>query len=106
MARKPDHGGTTEQRGSAGLQPDPVIEAYKRDIDRSLLRENLKLTAEQRFLKPRELQRLAIVAEGRLSQRLMTHFETLIRLLVKRNIDFIIKLLSNVRSLLDRTCHC
>ena len=30
---------------------DPVIEAYKKDIDRSLLRENLKLTVEQRFLK-------------------------------------------------------
>lgn len=30
---------------------DPIIQAYKRDIDRSLLRENLKLTVEQRFLK-------------------------------------------------------
>jgi hypothetical protein len=30
---------------------DPVIEAYKKDIDRTLLRENLKLTAEQRFRK-------------------------------------------------------
>lgn len=33
------------------LEPDPVIEAYKRDIDRSLLRENLKLTPEQRLMK-------------------------------------------------------
>ena len=41
------------------LEPDPVIEAYKRDIDRSLLRENLKLTVEQRFLKLRDLQQLA-----------------------------------------------
>lgn len=50
----------TEQNGATGLQPDPVIEVYKRDIDRSLLRENLKLTVEQRFLKLCELQRLAI----------------------------------------------
>lgn len=30
---------------------DPVIEAYKKDVDRTLLRENLKLTVEERFLK-------------------------------------------------------
>lgn len=30
---------------------DPVIEAYKKDVDRTLLRENLKLTVEQRFQK-------------------------------------------------------
>ena len=30
---------------------DPVIEVYKRDVDRTLLRENLKLTPEQRLLK-------------------------------------------------------
>jgi hypothetical protein len=28
---------------------DPVIEAYKKDVDRTLLRENLKLTVDQRF---------------------------------------------------------
>jgi hypothetical protein len=31
------------------LEPDPVIEAYKKDIDRTLIRENLKLTVEQRL---------------------------------------------------------
>lgn len=31
------------------LVPDPVIEAYKKDVDRTLLRENLKLTMEQRL---------------------------------------------------------
>lgn len=31
--------------------PDPVIEAFKRDIDRSLLRENLKLTPVERLHK-------------------------------------------------------
>lgn len=30
---------------------DPVIEAYKKDIDRTLLRENLKLTPDQRVRK-------------------------------------------------------
>ncbi len=31
------------------IEPDPVIEAYKKDIDRTLLRENLRLTVEERF---------------------------------------------------------
>jgi hypothetical protein len=42
-----------------GLEPDPVIEAYKKDVDRTLLRENLKLTVEQRFERLFELQRFA-----------------------------------------------
>lgn len=33
------------------LAPDPVIEAYKRDVDRTLLREHLKLTPQQRLDK-------------------------------------------------------
>ena len=36
---------------AAALPPDPVIEAYKKDIDRTLLRENLKLTPAQRLSK-------------------------------------------------------
>jgi len=40
--------------------PDQVIEAYKRDIDRSLLRENLRLTVEQRF---KNLQQLQVFAD-------------------------------------------
>jgi hypothetical protein len=36
--------------------PDRVIEAYKCDIDRSLLRENLRLTVEQRFKNLQQLQ--------------------------------------------------
>ena len=38
---------------------DPVIEAYKRGIDRTLIRENLKLTVTERFRKAAELQRFA-----------------------------------------------
>jgi hypothetical protein len=30
------------------LEPSPTIEAYKRDVDRTLLRENLKLSTNQR----------------------------------------------------------
>lgn len=41
------------------VEPDPVIEAYKRDLDRSLLRENLRLTVEQRFRNLQQLQRFA-----------------------------------------------
>jgi hypothetical protein len=37
-------------RISQPLKADPVIEAYKRDVDRSLLRERLQLTHEQRLL--------------------------------------------------------
>lgn len=33
------------------IRPDPVIEAYKKGIDRTLLRETLKLTPEARLLK-------------------------------------------------------
>lgn len=33
----------------AAIRPDPVIEAYKKDIDRTLLRERLKRTVEERF---------------------------------------------------------
>ena len=35
----------------APLEPDPVIEAYAKDVDLTLLRENLKLTPWQRLMK-------------------------------------------------------
>jgi len=41
------------------IPPDPVIEAYKKDIDRTLLRENLKLTPEQRLDNLMRLQEFA-----------------------------------------------
>lgn len=43
----------------ASFAPDPVIEVYKKDIDQSLLRRNLTLTVEGRFLQLMELQRFA-----------------------------------------------
>ena len=36
---------------SSGVAPDPVTEAYKKDVDRGLLRENLKLTPDERLRK-------------------------------------------------------
>lgn len=41
------------------LEPDPVVEAYKKDIDRTLIRENLKLTHEERLRRLMALQRFA-----------------------------------------------
>ena len=38
---------------------DPVIEAYKKDVDRTLLRKALKLTPEERLRELMRLQRLA-----------------------------------------------
>jgi hypothetical protein len=33
------------------FEPDPVIEVFKKDVDRTLLRENLRLTPEERLQK-------------------------------------------------------
>jgi hypothetical protein len=38
---------------------DPVIEVYKTGVDRTLIRENLRLTPDQRVRRLQELQRLA-----------------------------------------------
>ena len=41
------------------FDPDPVIEAFKKDIDRTLIRENLRLSVEQRFEQLMKLQEFA-----------------------------------------------
>jgi hypothetical protein len=46
-------------REEISFEADPVIERYKRDVDRTLLRENLKLTVEERIQKLIRLQRFA-----------------------------------------------
>lgn len=38
---------------------DEIVDLYKRDVDRTLIRENLKLTPEQRLRKLMELQQVA-----------------------------------------------
>ena len=40
-------------------EPDPVIEAYKRDVDRTLLRENLRRSVEERIEALMRVQQLA-----------------------------------------------
>jgi hypothetical protein len=54
-----NHRKIKHMRDVAGLDPDPVVEAYKKDIDRTLIRENLKLTVEERFRKAMALARFA-----------------------------------------------
>ena len=40
-------------------EPDPVVAAYKRDIDRTLIRESLRRSVEERLEALIELQRFA-----------------------------------------------
>ena len=40
------------------LASDPVIEAYKKDVDRTLLRSNLRLSPEDRIRKLQDFVRL------------------------------------------------
>ncbi len=45
--------------GPPPFEPEPVIEAYKSGIDRSLIRENLKRTPDERMRALAALQRFA-----------------------------------------------
>jgi hypothetical protein len=58
-------------RNADVLEPDPVIEAYKRDIDRTLLRERLARTPAERVEDLVALARFAdaLQAAGRLVKR-------------------------------------
>jgi hypothetical protein len=38
---------------------DPVVECYKKDVDRTIIRENLKLTVQQRVDRFMEFMRFA-----------------------------------------------
>ncbi len=39
--------------------PDPVVEAYKKNLDRSLIRQNLQRSIQERLEALMELQRFA-----------------------------------------------
>lgn len=41
------------------FEPDPVVEAYKRGIDMTVLRENLRRSVDERVRNLMALQRLA-----------------------------------------------
>ena len=36
-------------KGEPLIEPDPVIEAYKKDVDRTLVRENLRRNLDERL---------------------------------------------------------
>jgi hypothetical protein len=63
--------GVTRREPEPDLEPDPVIDAYKADIDRTLLRENLARTVDERLQNLSALQRLADEARraGRKSRK-------------------------------------
>jgi hypothetical protein len=46
------------------LAPDPVIDAYKKDVDRTLIRENLKLTPDGRVRKLQSFMELVHALRG------------------------------------------
>lgn len=46
------------------LAPDPVIDAYKKDIDRTLIRENLKLTHDERLRKLQSFMELVLASRN------------------------------------------
>jgi len=46
-------------RQNKAFDSDPVIDAYKKDVDRTLLRENLKISVEDRLRQLMELQKFA-----------------------------------------------
>ena len=47
------------RRNEIRLDPDPVIKAYKRDVNQTLLRENLNFSVDECFRKLMALQRFA-----------------------------------------------
>ncbi|MBA3395491.1 MAG: hypothetical protein H0T89_22780 [Deltaproteobacteria bacterium] len=60
----------SEAADPSSLDLDPVIEAYKKDVDRTLIRENLKLTVDERVRKM--ISVLGFIEEVRKSGRSKT----------------------------------
>jgi hypothetical protein len=56
--------GSQRLRVDVSLAPDAVIDAYKKDIDRTLIRENLKLTPDERVRKLQSFVELAGALRG------------------------------------------
>jgi len=61
-AAPPPAGPRPADPASAPEEPwvDPVIEAYKKGVDRTLIRETLRMTVEERFENLMALQRFAL----------------------------------------------
>jgi hypothetical protein len=64
MSEGNDEGGAPRPRLAPADFFDPVIEAYKKDVDRTLLRENLKLTYEERIEKAECVHNSVALARG------------------------------------------
>ena len=47
------------KKGQRARRVDPVVEAFRADVDVTLLERNLRLSVEDRFLQLMELQRFA-----------------------------------------------
>ena len=68
-----------------------MIEAYKKDVDRTLIIENLKLTVDERLQQLAAMQRFAPGgATCRPSQPSGTDFEALLRALAGEGVEFIV----------------
>ena len=52
---------------------DPVIEAYKKDVERTILRYNLRLSVQQRFENLMEMQRFAEEMRAAMLRATRTH---------------------------------
>jgi hypothetical protein len=55
---------TTATLSALSLDPDPTIDAFKAGVDRTLLRENLKLTTAERVAKMIAAARFADVVRN------------------------------------------
>ena len=86
--RYPGHVGDGQAPGS-----DPVVDAYKRHVDRTLLRQNLQRTVTERVENPdRPAAPGGGSAAGRTvpAERLLTDFEAVIRTFSEAGIEFVI----------------
>lgn len=71
---------------------DPVIEAYKKDVDRTLLRENLKLTVDERTRKAIRFQESVCyeIVGTQIRRKEDRSLEEVLRLLTAREVRFVI----------------
>jgi hypothetical protein len=61
QALQPSNGDLSgDRRFPSPYEIDPVVAAYMPGVDRTLLRENLKLTHEQRLIKGQSASKMAV----------------------------------------------
>ncbi len=59
----------SSRRVEISPERDPVIEAYKKDIDRTLVRENLRLTPDERLRKLQDFMAFVNALRGAARRR-------------------------------------